>query len=43
MFAKMRGPLAGRVPAPTLELRSRDGRLSDADRADLDRKLSLAG
>ena len=36
MFAKMREPLAGRIPAPTVELKSRDGRLSEANRRALD-------
>jgi flavodoxin len=37
MFAKMRAALARRVPDPIVELQSRDGRLSDADIAALDR------
>ncbi len=37
MFAKMREPLTARVRTPELELRSRDGSLSDADRAAIDR------
>ncbi len=36
MFAKMREALAGRIPAPTVELKSRDGRLSEANRRALD-------
>lgn len=40
MFAKMRRALAGHTPEPTLELKSRDGRLSEADRAELDRFLA---
>jgi sulfite reductase alpha subunit-like flavoprotein len=37
MFGKMRKALAGKVPAPSLELKSRNSRLSDRDRQALDR------
>ncbi len=36
-FSKMRRALAGKTAEPSLELKSRNGRLSDADRAALDR------
>jgi flavodoxin len=36
-FPKMRAALAGKTRTPELELKSRDGHLSDADRAALDR------
>jgi hypothetical protein len=36
-FAKMRTALADKTPAPELELKSRGGRLSDADRRSLER------
>jgi len=36
MFAKMREPLAGRSPAISLELKSRDGHLSEANRRALE-------
>ncbi len=36
MFAKMRDPLAGRTPAVSLELKSRDGHLSEANRRALE-------
>ena len=36
MFAKMRAELAGRTPSTSLELRSRDGRLSEANRRALE-------
>jgi flavodoxin len=42
MFARMRAAIAGRVREPELELRSRDGRLSDSDRAALDRFVGRA-
>ena len=41
MFAKMREALAGSVPAPTLELKSRNSSLSEGDKGALD--LFLAG
>lgn len=34
-FSKMRQALKGKTPAPVLELKSRNGRLSDADRKHL--------
>ncbi|MGZ5369026.1 MAG: flavodoxin family protein [Aeromicrobium sp.] len=37
MFAKMRQALAGKVPAPTLELKSRNSSLSEDDKGALDR------
>jgi flavodoxin len=37
MFAKMREPLTGKTPIPSLELKSRDGHLSDEQRRALDR------
>ncbi len=37
MFAKMRERLTGRIAAPSLELKSRDGSLSEPDRVALDR------
>lgn len=37
MFAKMREALTGKTPAPVLELKSRNGRLSDGDRQALAR------
>ncbi len=37
MFAKMREPLAGKLPAVELELKSRSGHLSEHDREALDR------
>jgi flavodoxin len=36
MFSRMRDGLRGRTPKPVLELKSRDGRLSDRGRAALD-------
>jgi flavodoxin len=36
MFAKMREALVGKTPAVSLELKSRDGRLSERDRQALD-------
>ena len=36
MFAQMRRHLAGRLPAPRLELKSRSGTLSESDRRALD-------
>lgn len=42
MFAKMREPLAGRIAAPGLELRSRTGHLSDPDRWAIDRFIAGA-
>jgi flavodoxin len=42
MFARMRGHLAGRTPAPGLELKSRTGRLSESNRQALERFLSGA-
>ena len=36
MFPRMRDELRGRTPEPVLELKSRDGRLSDRARAALD-------
>jgi hypothetical protein len=39
-FRRMRAALAGRVAEPALELKSRDGRLSAADRAALDRFIA---
>ncbi len=36
MFRRMRDELRGRTPEPVLELKSRDGRLSDQARAALD-------
>jgi flavodoxin len=42
MFAQMRRQLAGRVPAPGLELKSRTGRLSDGDRRALERFIAGA-
>ena len=36
-FAKMRAALAGKTAEPALELKSRNGHLSDSDRAALDR------
>ena len=43
MFAKMRAKLAGRTPVPGLELRSRDGRLSDANRRALEAFVAEQG
>jgi flavodoxin len=40
MFAKMRTPLAGKAPSVGLELKSRDGHLSDEQRRALDRFLA---
>ena len=40
MFARMREHLAGRIPAPALELKSRDGRLSEAHRRTLEAFLA---
>ncbi|HEY6013641.1 MAG TPA: hypothetical protein VIU37_06530, partial [Candidatus Limnocylindrales bacterium] len=37
MFPKMRAALAGKTPAPVLELKSRDSRLSERDRDALTR------
>ncbi len=37
MFGRMRARLAGKVPTPTLELKSRSGELSAADREALER------
>jgi flavodoxin len=37
MFPKMRDALAGRTPTPSLELKSRNGRLSELDRQALAR------
>ena len=37
MFARMRTALAGKAPAPSLELKSRSSRLSDGDREALGR------
>ncbi len=37
MFGRMKAELRGRTPEPEIELKSRDGRLSQADRATLDR------
>lgn len=42
MFTRMREQLAGRTPAPVLELKSRNAQLSDADRAALDRFVAGA-
>lgn len=42
MFARMRGELAGTVGAISLELKSRDGRLSNAHRRALDRFVDEA-
>ena len=39
MFAKMREALAGRVPEPTLELKSRNSSLSEGNQVTLDRFL----
>jgi flavodoxin len=39
-FPRMRAALAGKANAPELELQSRDGRVSDADRVALDRFLA---
>lgn len=43
MFRKMREALGSKVPRVDLELRSKDGRLSDADRAALDALVAAAG
>jgi flavodoxin len=40
MFAKMREPLTGRVPAVGLELKSRNGHLSEANRRALEAFVS---
>lgn len=37
MFPRMRAVLAGKTPTPSLELKSRDGRLSERDREALTR------
>ncbi len=37
MFGRMKAELRGRTPEPEIELKWRDGRLSQADRATLDR------
>ncbi|HEX8940567.1 MAG TPA: flavodoxin family protein [Candidatus Limnocylindrales bacterium] len=42
MFGRMRERLAGRTAEPELELKSRDGSLSPADRGALDRFVGLA-
>jgi flavodoxin len=42
MFAKMREKLVGKVPRVELELKSRDGHLSSAGRAALDRFVGAA-
>jgi flavodoxin len=42
MFGRMRAELEGKTPHATLELKSRDGRLSDRDKQALDRFLSAA-
>ncbi len=42
MFARMRWALAGRVATIGLELKSRSGRLSSANRAELDRFVGVA-
>ncbi|MHB8399450.1 MAG: flavodoxin family protein [Candidatus Limnocylindrales bacterium] len=42
MFAQMRRHLGSRIPAIGLELRSRTGRLSDADKRALERFLTAA-
>jgi flavodoxin len=42
MFAQMRRHLAGRAPAPGLELKSRTGRLSESDRRALERFIAGA-
>ena len=39
-FPRMRAALAGRTPAPELELKSRSGHLSDGDRQALERFLA---
>jgi flavodoxin len=41
MFARMRAELTDRAPAVDLELKSRDGRLSDEHRRALDRFVAL--
>ena len=43
MFARMRAALAGKTDRIGLELKSRDGRLSQADRAAVDGFLRAAG
>jgi len=40
MFAKMRDALAGKAPDVSLELKSRDGRLSERDKQALDQFVS---
>jgi flavodoxin len=42
MFGQMRRHLAGRAPAPTLELKSRNGRLSESDRRALEQFIAEA-
>jgi hypothetical protein len=39
-FPKMRAALAGKTPSPSLELKSRNGALSDGDRRALDQFLA---
>jgi flavodoxin len=40
MFARMRALLVGKMPTPSLELKSRDGHLSEEHRRTLDRFLA---
>ena len=42
MFAKMREPLAGKISATGLELRSRNGHLSERDKSAIDRFIAGA-
>jgi hypothetical protein len=42
MFAQMRRHLAGRVPAPELELKSRNGRLSEGNRRAIEQFIAGA-
>ena len=42
MFGQMRAELEDKVPSATLELKSRDGRLSDRDKQALDRFIAVA-